>query len=131
MSDLSPNEILLGLIVGQPHTVRRELMHQIVIHLGDMVQADDVRVSPMALEFILPREWPIRFRNAILIAGLLDHIMNTLPLTSVQEHIGGKDKVTSLTRITFFAARERWRQLRASELSPAVLADIRNYCNPA
>ena len=97
------------------------------MHLGGWIDADNPNLAPLTLELITPSRWDERYSNTVLIAGLLDHIMNTLSEISVFEVMGGTAKVTSLTKAQCFAAREQWRALRADELAPAKLAELANY----
>lgn len=124
MSERCPNDILMEFVFGLPEKVRSELLHGVAIYLGGWVEPDHPGIPDIARALIKPLRWERLFKNAVLVAGLIDHIMNTLPSSDLREELFN---VSSLQRAQWNAARLKWLALRADELSPTAIDDLDRY----
>jgi len=69
-------------------------------------------------------------QRTVLVAGLVDHIMNTIPIETTSEYwldeasnaVGSN--IPPISRLQYRRARARWYELRAGQLSPEALSNF-------
>jgi hypothetical protein len=128
VSDPSPDHLLLEFIDDLPAMIRHDLRDAIALaferrprHFDESVLAEIVR------EIVRPREsWLVRQR-VVLVAGLLDHLMDTIPFETPTEYwlneLSRNDgpEIAPISRLHYRKAQARWYELRAGPLSPEAL----------
>lgn len=128
MSDPSPDDLLLEFLDGLPAMIRHDLRDAIALaferrprHFDESVLAEIVR------EIVRPREnWLVRQR-VVLVAGLLDHLMDTIPFETPTEYWlnepirNDRSEIAPISRLHYRKAQARWYELRAGPLSPEAL----------
>ncbi|MBI5265035.1 MAG: hypothetical protein HY852_24845 [Bradyrhizobium sp.] len=128
MSDPSPDRLLLEFIEGLPATIRHDLWDAIALAFEKRARnLDESALPEVVREIIQPQEdWLMRQR-VILVTGLLDHLMNTVPLEADYWYEGPNRSVigsvvTPIVRLHYRQAQARWYELRCGPLSPEALA---------
>jgi hypothetical protein len=128
VSDPSPDDLLLEFLDGLPAMIRHDLRDAIALaferrprHFDESVLAEIVR------EIVRPREnWLVRQR-VVLVAGLLDHLMDTIPFETPTEYWlnepirNDRSEIAPISRLHYRKAQARWYELRAGPLSPEAL----------
>ena len=132
MSDPFPDQVLLDFLERLPGTIRHDLCDAIALAFERRPKdLDDSALPDVIRQIIRPDEdWLMRQR-VVLVAGLLDHLMTTMP----EEAITG-DWVEDLTRDNvasflpaiaqwhYRKAQALWSDLRAGPLSPEALSNF-------
>jgi hypothetical protein len=123
---------LLEFLDGLPATIRHDLWDAIALAFERRAENLDEAALPEVVREIIqpPEEWLMRQR-VVLVAGLLDHFMNTIPVETLTEYwseranrSGGGSDVSPIDRLHYRQAQARWYELRAGPLSPEALLDF-------
>jgi hypothetical protein len=119
--------VLLEFLDNLPPTIRHDVLDAIALAFEKRSQSvDEPSLSQAVREIIQPdEEWLMRQR-VVLVAGLVDHLMNTIPVETLTEYWSETSQISNgsdapVSRLNYLEVQARWYQLRAGPLSPVAL----------
>jgi hypothetical protein len=131
VGELLPDQVLLSFLNRLPGTIRHDLWDAIALAFERRPKDLDESALPAVVRDIIQpgEDWLMRQR-VVLVAGLLDHLLMTMPEGVpteewVADGSNGESVSTYLPAIAHWhyrRAQELWSDLRAGPLSPEALS---------